>query len=217
VEPEQLWALEDELDYRIQVGFSEGPDKCAVDVKCVLRSSSNAPVIFTPAAEVNPSEFTGPWSSFGNEVLKQPSEQYMTQRLRQHARQWLPEYMVPSRFIWVAKLPLTANGKLDRAALPSSNGSRSHSVASHAAPKNDVEAKLAGIWEEVLGLESVSVNENFFDLGGHSLLLVRLHSKLTQQFETSLSIIDLFRLPSISSLARALIAERSSIASNTSI
>ena len=217
VEPEQLWALGDELDYRIQVGFSEGPDKCAVDVKCVLRSSSNAPVIFTPTAEVSSGEFTRPWSSFGNEVLKQPSEQYMTQRLRQHARQWLPEYMVPSRFIWVAKLPLTANGKLDRAALPSSNGSRSHSVASRAAPKNDVEAKLAGIWEEVLGLESVSVNENFFDLGGHSLLLVRLHSKLTQQFETSLSIIDLFRLPSISSLARALIAERSSIASNTSI
>lgn len=217
VEPEQLWALEDELGYRIQIGFSEGPDKCACDVKCVPRSLLGAPAILTPTAEVSPDELAKPWSSFGNEVLKQPGEQYMTQCLRQHARQWLPEYMVPSKFIWVAKLPLTTNGKLDRAALPSSNGSSSRSVAPRAAPKTDVEAKVAGIWEEVLGLESVSVNENFFDLGGHSLLLVRLHSKLTQHFETSLSIIDLFRLPSIRSLARALTAEHSNIAATTFI
>jgi len=216
VEPEQLWALEDELDYRIQVGFSEATNMCALDVKCVPRFLLSSTAILDATSEASSVESAKPWSSFGNEVLKQPSEQYMTQRLRQHLRQLLPEYMVPSRFIWVANLPVTANGKLDRAALPS-NGYGSHSVAAHTAPKNDVEAKLVGIWEEVLGLENVNVNENFFDLGGHSLLLVRLHSKLTQHFETSLSIIDLFRLPSISSLARALIAEHASIASTTFI
>ena len=205
IEPEDLWALESELPYRIQVEWSEHSDDGDYDVKCVSRSLLTTPSIMSVSAEAN----SKPWSEYANDVLSQPGEQYMTQSLRQYARQWLPEYMVPSKFIWISELPLTANGKLNRAALPSGNGSRSHSHAAFSAPKNDVESKLLGIWQEVLGLERVSVHENFFDLGGHSLLLVKLHSKLTQNFNTSLSIIDLFRLPSVNSLAGAIMAEQS--------
>lgn len=209
IEPEDLWALETELPYRIQVEWAEHSDNGDYDVKCVSRSLLTTPSIMSVSAEANQREYNKPWNQYANDVLSQPGEQYMTQNLRQYARQWLPEYMVPSKFIWISELPLTANGKLNRAALPSGNGSGSHSHATLSVPKNDVESKLLGIWQEVLGLERVSVHENFFDLGGHSLLLVKLHSKLTQHFSTSLSIIDLFRLPSINSLAGAIIAEQS--------
>jgi acyl carrier protein len=152
-------------------------------------------------------EYSQPWSSYSNEVMRKPTEQYLTKSLRQYARQWLPEYMVPSRIEWLDELPLTVNGKLNRAAFSNSDHAHPQPDARHEPPRNDVESKLAGIWQEVLGLESVSVHENFFDVGGHSLLLVRLHSKMKQLFDTSISLIDLFRLSSIRAMASAIIAE----------
>jgi amino acid adenylation domain-containing protein len=212
IEPEELWALEDELPYRVQVSWAErGADECSYDVKCVARSSASDPFILSKSFERQASEGDRTWSSYGNEILTQPSEQHLAQRLRQHIRQRLPEYMLPSRFVWVEELPLTTNGKLNRAALPARNGSRHELDSAHALPGNDIEAKLASVWQEVLGLERVGVHDNFFDLGGHSLLLVRLHSRLAPLFNTSLSIIDLFRLPSVSALARAIAAERNGV------
>jgi hypothetical protein len=80
---------------------------------------------------------------------------------------------------------------------------------SAARPGNDVEAKLAEVWQEVLGLERVGLYDNFFDIGGHSLLLVRVYSRLTQIFDTALMLVDLYRLPTVSAQARAIAAERS--------
>jgi amino acid adenylation domain-containing protein len=211
IEPEEFWALESEVPYRVQVEWAEQSDEGDYDVKFVSRSLLTTPSIMSASAEVNHREYSKTWNQYANDVLSQPGEQYMTQNLRQYARQWLPEYMVPSKFVWISELPLTANGKLNRAALTSGNGYGSYSHATFSVPKNDVESRLVGIWQEILGLERVSVHENFFDLGGHSLLLVKLHSKLTQHFNTSLSIIDLFRLPSIKLLAGAIIAEQSGL------
>jgi acyl carrier protein len=210
VEPEQLWALEGEVPYRIQVSWAErGADNCSYDVKCAARSGLSEPIVWSlSTGEQQADELSRPWSSYGNEMLAQPREQYLAQRLRQQLRQQLPEYMVPSRFVWVEELPLTTNGKLNRAAQPVPDSSRPDLDGAYFLPSNDVEAELADIWQEVLGLERVGVYDNFFDLGGHSLLLVKLHSRLSQHFNTSLSIIDLFRLPSVSTLARAMIAER---------
>jgi amino acid adenylation domain-containing protein len=143
-------------------------------------------------------------------AAEQAAAQHPAQALRQHVRQRLPEYMTPTRFVWVEDLPLTSNGKLDRAA-PPPDDALPDSGGADSLPNNDIEAKLAGIWQELLGLERVSVYDNFFDLGGHSLLLVKLHSRIAQLFNTSLSIIDLFRLPSVSALARAIIAERGGV------
>jgi amino acid adenylation domain-containing protein len=142
---------------------------------------------------------------------KLAGERHPAQALREHVRQRLPEYMVPVRFVWVEELPLTAHGKLDRAAPPAPDDPLLDPGGADSLPNNDVEAELAGIWQELLGLERVGVYDNFFDLGGHSLLLVKLHSRMVQLFNTSLSIIDLFRLPSVSALARAIIAERGGV------
>jgi amino acid adenylation domain-containing protein len=211
VEPEQLWALEDQLAYQIQVSWADQADVYGYDVKCVARSGLSEPLIWSERTAQEVGESSRPWSTYGNEVLTQPSEQYKAQRLRQYLREHLPEYMVPSRFLWVRELPMTRNGKLNRAALPAADRPRSDLNSAYSLPGNEVEAKLAGIWQEVLGLERVGVHDNFFDLGGHSLLLVKLHSRLTQLFDTSLSIIDLFRLPSVSALSRAISAERNGV------
>ena len=116
----------------------------------------------------------------------------------------LPEYMVPSRYVLLATLPLTPNGKVDRAALPAPDGERPELSAEYVAPRDDRERELAALWAEVLGVERVGVDDNFFDLGGHSLLLVRLHERLRERFGHDLPIVELFAHPTVGALARRL-------------
>ena len=123
-----------------------------------------------------------------------------TAALRQYARERLPDYMVPAAFVVVDELPLTANGKIDRSALRKSPlGSAAE--AAHVAPRNDVERAIAGVWREVLQLERIGVHDNFFDVGGHSLLLIRVLDRLRQALLGELSMLDLFRYPTVAALA----------------
>jgi amino acid adenylation domain-containing protein len=126
--------------------------------------------------------------------------------LRRHLRVKLPDYMIPASFMWLAALPLTAHGKLNRRALPPPEPQH----AGDAAPRgNDIEVMLAKIWADLLGLERVGLHDNFFDIGGHSLMMVRMHSRIVQVFDTTLRLVDLYRLPTVSALAGAVIAEQS--------
>ncbi|MET0622970.1 MAG: amino acid adenylation domain-containing protein [Pyrinomonadaceae bacterium] len=120
--------------------------------------------------------------------------------LREYLRERLPEFMVPSAFVFVDEFPLTPSGKLDRRALPAPGGVRDEAEAL-VPPRSEVERVVAAIWREALGLEQVGVHDNFFDLGGHSLLLVRVHSELRQAFDADLTMLDLFKYPTISALA----------------
>ena len=99
-------------------------------------------------------------------------------RLRDGVAARLPEYMVPSLFVWLDALPLTANGKVDRAGLPppvfGGDG------AGYVPPRSEVERVLVGVWERVLGVARVGVHDNFFDLGGDSLLAVRLAARMRE-------------------------------------
>ena len=120
-------------------------------------------------------------------------------QIRERLSQTLPDYMVPSVVIELDTLPLTANGKVDRKALPEPE---INTGAEYQAPQGEVEATLAQIWSEVLGVERVGRGDNFFDLGGHSLLLLKLHQRLqAQRFAVTPSVIDLFRYSTIESLA----------------
>ena len=119
----------------------------------------------------------------------------------------LPDYMVPSTFTVLPSLPLTPNGKVDRRRLPAPDVQREHQ-ARFEAPRSEIERAVSGVWRSVLGVEDVGVTDNFFDLGGHSLLVVQVHAKLRDLLDHDLSIIEMFQFPTVRSLSERL-AKRS--------
>ncbi|MFL5539049.1 MAG: phosphopantetheine-binding protein, partial [Longimicrobiaceae bacterium] len=123
--------------------------------------------------------------------------------LRAHVGRTLPDYMVPGAFVPLDALPLTPNGKLDRKALPAPEGS-SYAASVYEAPRTEAERKVAAVWAEVLGVERVGAHDRFFDLGGHSLLLVRVQARLREAFGQPVPITHLFRYLTVSALAAAL-------------
>ncbi|HEX7243041.1 MAG TPA: amino acid adenylation domain-containing protein, partial [Longimicrobiaceae bacterium] len=127
--------------------------------------------------------------------------------LRTHLRAGLPEHMVPSAFVALERLPLTPNGKVDRMALPAPDAAGTDEAA-YVAPRTPTEEAVARVWQEVLGVGRVGVNDNFFDLGGHSLLLVQLHSRLKETLAPGLSLADLFGFRTLADLAKHVDAAR---------
>jgi amino acid adenylation domain-containing protein len=122
--------------------------------------------------------------------------------LRAYARERLPEYMVPSSFVALDELPLTANGKVDRRALPEPEGERVGSEREYVAPRTPTEELLAGIFAEVLGVEGVGVEDNFFELGGHSLQAVQLVSRVREAAGADVSLRALLLAPNVAAFAR---------------
>jgi amino acid adenylation domain-containing protein len=136
-----------------------------------------------------------------------PAQQALTiSELNGFLRQQLPEYMVPSAFMFLDTLPLTANGKIDRRNLPGPDQSRPEQESSFVAPRTPVEELLAQIWTEVLKLEQVGVHDNFFELGGHSLLLTQVASRIQRTFLVLLPLRILFDAPTIADLSAAIAA-----------
>ena len=135
--------------------------------------------------------------------------------LRAWTRRQLPDYMVPSAFVRLEALPLSPNGKVDRASLPPP-AAREQTPEPLVAPRSAIEATIAAAWREVLHLDAVGVHDNFFDLGGHSLSLLRLHRQLREALPgTDLKIVDLFRHPTIASLAAEITPSEPVAASRT--
>ncbi|MGF9646225.1 amino acid adenylation domain-containing protein [Paenibacillus sp. MABNS29] len=124
--------------------------------------------------------------------------------LRGALAQELPGYMIPSYFVEMERLPLTQNGKIDRKALPAPEG-EAGSGTEYVAPRNELETKLAAIWQEVLGLaKEIGVHDNFFDIGGHSLRATTLVSKIHKELSVDLPLRDVFRHSTIESMAAAI-------------
>jgi amino acid adenylation domain-containing protein len=126
--------------------------------------------------------------------------------LREALQAELPEYMLPSVAVPLSELPLTGSGKVDRNRLPKPESTVSAATA-FVAPSSELEQKLAECWKRVLKVDRVGIDDNFFDLGGHSLLMMRLASEITQHCGVSVNIPDLFQAPNIRSLARKLTAQ----------
>ncbi|MFO0700819.1 MAG: amino acid adenylation domain-containing protein [Nitrospira sp.] len=123
--------------------------------------------------------------------------------LRTFLRSEIPEYMVPSRFVFLNAMPLTANNKVDRKALPSPASSFSDEQG-HSNPRDQVEIQLAALWQQVLDVPKVGIHDNFFDLGGHSLKAARLFYFLEQVYGRRLPLAMLFQAPTIAELASVL-------------
>ncbi|MFD2685535.1 amino acid adenylation domain-containing protein [Streptomyces phyllanthi] len=120
--------------------------------------------------------------------------------LREFLQRRLPEFMIPSVFVELAALPLTSNGKIDRAALPDPDVSRSE-LGAFVAPAGAAEELLAGIWGQVLGRDGVGAGDNFFELGGHSLLATQVISRIREVFGTEIPLAALFDHPTVRGLA----------------
>ena len=116
----------------------------------------------------------------------------------------LPSYMIPAHFVFLDAYPLTPNKKVDRKALPQPVIDRESSNRTQLPPENDLEIKIAEIWQRNLNVKNISMEDNFFDLGGHSLLALEVHLELKSLSEKPLSVVDLFRYPTVRSMANYL-------------
>jgi amino acid adenylation domain-containing protein len=132
-------------------------------------------------------------------ILHPPSS--ILGELRAFLGQRLPQHMVPVAFMFLQRLPLTPNGKVDYQALPAPEGLSIGARAAAAAPQNDIEWELLAIWQAVLDNRQVGIDDNFFDLGGHSLLLAQVQSKLHERGRDQVEMLDLLTYPTIRELA----------------
>jgi len=127
--------------------------------------------------------------------------------LRSHMRTKLPVFMLPGQFVFLDSLPLTANGKIDRNALPAPSPEIEIPSPAAAPQTTDLEATLIEVFAEVLGVPQIPLTANFFDLGAHSLLIAEVHSRLQDKLAREISLVDLFEFPTVASLARHLRGE----------
>uniref|UniRef100_UPI001114BC19 non-ribosomal peptide synthetase n=1 Tax=Pseudomonas aeruginosa TaxID=287 RepID=UPI001114BC19 len=129
-------------------------------------------------------------------------------QLKTALRERLPEYMVPSHLLFLARMPLTPNGKLDRKGLPQPDASLLQQV--YVAPRSDLEQQVAGIWAEVLQLQQVGLDDNFFELGGHSLLAIQVTARMQSEVGVELPLAALFQTESLQAYAELAAAQTSS-------
>ncbi|MBN3897507.1 MAG: amino acid adenylation domain-containing protein [Nostoc sp. NOS(2021)] len=128
-------------------------------------------------------------------------------QLRDFLREKLPKYMVPTVFMFLDTLPLTLNGKVNHRVLPPPEADFTDNDL-YVAPQTELEQIIASTWQTVLGLKKVSINDNFFDLGGHSLLISQVNAQLREQLQRDISVVEMFQYPSISLLAKHLSQEQ---------
>ena len=131
-------------------------------------------------------------------VVFQTDSQIKGSELRSHLQERLPDYMVPSAIVILERLPLTANGKVDRKALPAPERQAN---TEYVAPRNELEKLIAGVWCETLRVEKVGITDNFFDLGGHSLLAIKVITQIAKTFQFEVPLKPLFDNPTVAGFA----------------
>lgn len=131
-------------------------------------------------------------------ILKNKNNALQTKLIRDYLQKYLPDYIIPTSFVAVDFFPLTANGKLDKAALPIPLIVKSHN---YIAPKHMLEKKLARIWSEELGIQLIGIQDNFFDLGGHSLSAARIVARIKNELNKTISLQSFYTAPNIEKLA----------------
>ncbi|HEY6320725.1 MAG TPA: condensation domain-containing protein, partial [Thermoanaerobaculia bacterium] len=149
-----------------------------------------------------------PWRAYASDPLRGKLARELVPELRRAVKEQLPDYMVPAAFVVLDALPLTAHGKVDRAALPAPDSARPALPEAYAAPRTPLEESLAQVWADLLGLERVGVDDNFFELGGHSLLATQVISRLRDRLGVELPVRALFEEPTVAGLAGRLQAAR---------
>jgi len=203
IDPEDLWLLGDRLGYDVELTLDPADP---FRFGALLRKRGSA----APFPPVDLPEIPDlPWTAFANDPLAAKTARRLAPELRRFLQAELPDYMVPSAFVLLGELPVTPNGKVDRAALPEPEPPRAEEGTP---PRTEPEIQMAAIWKEVLGVEEVRLEDNFFDLGGHSLLATQLVSRVRAAFGIDLPLRRLFERPTLGDLSAALDREAPAVA-----
>jgi hypothetical protein len=197
-EAQEFWDIELDSIYKIDVIPAEIPEN--FDVIARRLDGHGVPLIesyqHVDAASLKPIAY------YASQPLNVAIMPRVIEQLRKQLSAQLPDYMLPQRYLLLSRLPMTPSGKLDRRALPLPNNSRPVLEQEYVPPKTDTEISLAGLWSEVLELDQVGVNDNFFDLGGNSILSVSVGMRIRLLLEVDVAVVTLFQYPTIRTLSR---------------
>ena len=191
IDPDAVRALHPEYDVEIRFGTELGT------FDALLRRKGHAPTgAWVPAHDAT--------AASSNTPHKRMDSDNLVEKLLAHLQEFLPDFMVPQAFVMLESLPLTPNGKIDRKALPDPIEKPQGNQEAYLVPSNDLERTIAGIWQDVLGVERVGRKDNIFDLGASSLLTVEANSQLQTALGQKVPLVTMFRYPTIESLAEHL-------------
>ena len=205
VQPEFLWELGAELRYAVEIRpSSDAKDACdVVFLRMALAATGNGPVVIFPGAPA----VVRPWESYCSNPLRQNAARMLVPQIRTWLAERLPEFMLPSLVVSLERMPLSANGKIDRKMLAATEQQSAAKVGEMGDP---IEEMIANIWADVLKSGELTRTSNFFDLGGHSLLATKVIARLRQMFNIELPLRAMFEAATIGELAdrvRALLRE----------
>ncbi|BAY23185.1 McnC protein [Calothrix sp. NIES-2100] len=196
VEPEDFYALN--VPYRVDITWSHSSTEGHYDVVFVRQDAVGKRTIFPHSTALS-----RPWQSYANNPLQAKAAHKLVPQLQTYIAEKLPEYMMPSGFVVLESLPLTANGKVNRRALRAfHDGIKSQLAENYIAPRTPVEHVLVKIFVEVLGLKRVGIYDNFFELGGHSLLATQLVSRVRDILHVELPLRSVFEGATIAQISK---------------
>jgi amino acid adenylation domain-containing protein len=208
-DPEIFWRLGEALGYEVEVGWA--PDGAGGELEVRMADRSAIPPAGAVADVVAPPRLPRcagaatplpALAALANDPLRGRWSRLLVPRLRRRLEQRLPAYMVPQAIVCLEALPLTANGKVDRAALPEPDREGLVSRASYARPATATERRLAEIWSGLLEVERISLHDDFFALGGHSLMAVMLAAAIHSDLGVAMPVPKLFELTNLAAQAR---------------
>ncbi|MCG6136127.1 MAG: amino acid adenylation domain-containing protein [Nostoc sp. LLA-1] len=205
LDPEEFWQLSQEIPYCVEIMWSgSGADGCYdVIFRRQTQTKTNDKIVAFADLQITEDSIR-PWTEYGNQRSQQTVSQNLIPQLRGFLKEKLPAYMLPSTYVILDTLPLLPNGKVDRRSLPQPENSRVDLGIAYVPPQTQLEQAIAAVWCQILQVDTIGIHDNFFDLGGNSLLIVQLHNELRENLQQELSVVELFQYPTINALSKHL-------------
>jgi amino acid adenylation domain-containing protein len=205
VDPEDLWALAHDMGYTADLACAgDGRDGRFDAFLWRGDAPSSRLPLAGPGGPAADEDAALSWSSFANDPLRAKLLAGLVPQLRAHLLGRLPDFMVPSTFVLLAEIPLSPNGKLDRAALPAPEQA-GPAAPTYVAPRTPVEETLVGIWQDVLRRAPVGIEDHLFEIGGHSLLATQIVVRIREAMQIDLPLRALYAAPTVASLAATVV------------